>query len=48
MGPFGVVLDPERVYRRLGGLQVGPDIDVVKQFPLQGLVEPFHLARGRG
>ena len=51
MRPVGVVLDvvldPERVDRRLHGLQVGPGLDLVEQFPLQRLVEPLHLP-GRG
>ncbi len=46
--PVGVVVVAERVDRGLGGVDVGPNGDVVKQFSAQGLVEAFHLARGRG
>jgi hypothetical protein len=47
--PVGVVLVPERVDRRLRGLDAGPDLDLVEEFALQGLVEPLDLPGcGRG
>ncbi|WP_231935299.1 hypothetical protein [Micromonospora viridifaciens] len=46
MWPVGVVLGAEGVHGGLHGLQVGPHVDVVEQFSLQGLVEPFDLPGG--
>lgn len=46
--PVGVVLGAEGVDRSLRRVEVGEDFNVVEQFALQALVEPFDLARGGG
>lgn len=48
MGTFGVVFVPEHVDRCLSLLRVGPNLDVVEELALQGLVESLNLAGGGG